>query len=223
MAKLYGVGVGPGESGLITLKAVKILKNADVIAVPSAGGARTAFDTAREFIDENKVLDCAVPMTKDKARLDAAYKKIADDIETRLKAGRDTAFITLGDPSVYSTYTRVRDILTKRGYACETVPAVTSFCAAAARLETTLCEGDEPLIIIPAGCKDIGSLLDQSGTKVIMKSGGKLGEIKALLSEKGLAGRAVMAEKCGMDGEKIYTDIETADNDKSYFSVIIVR
>lgn len=221
MAKLYGVGVGPGDSGLITLRAVKILKNADVIAVPEAGGT-VAYDIAREFIDSRKVIRCAVPMTKDAARLAAAYEKIAGDIEACLAAGKDTAFITLGDPSVYSTYTRLRDILTKRGRQCETVPAVTSFCAAAARLGTTLCDRNAPLVIIPAGCPDMDKLLDINGTRVIMKSG-RLADIKSVLREKGMLKNAVMVEKCGMDGEKIYTDIENTDDEKSYFSVIIVR
>ena len=224
MVKLYGVGVGPGERGLITQKAIEILEKADVIAVPvTGGGAGTAYGIARKYIDEKKVMECVVPMTRDKSELDTAYEKIAADIEKHLESGKITAFITLGDPSVYSTYTKVRSILTKNGYKTETIPAVTGFCAAAARLETTLCENEEPIIIIPAGSKNIGELLDISGTKVIMKSGGNLGGIKSLLKEKGLLKDAVMVEKCGMDGEAVYTDIENADDDKSYFSVIIVR
>lgn len=224
MARLYGVGVGPGDSELITLKALRVLESADVIAVPVTGsGSRTAYDIAKGYIRDKKILECTMPMTRDEKKLADAYKKAADDIFDCIRAGMDVAYITLGDPCVYSSFTRIRSALVQRCCAVETVPAVTSFCAAAARLEMPLCDGSEPLVIIPADCENTGSLLDIQGTKVIMKSGGRLGEVKALLTDKGLDGGAVMVEKCGMDGEKIYTDIEKTDSDKSYFSVIIVR
>ncbi len=221
MAKLYGVGVGPGDSELMTLKAVKILESADVVAVPVTGSTRTAFDIAKEYIDKNKVMECFIPMTRDKTALDAAYGKVIKDIEKQLSAGKSVAFITLGDPAVYSTYTRIGAAAAADGFETEMIPAVTSFCAAAAKFNAPLCEGSKPLFVIPADCADISILLKLDGKKAIMKAGGKFGEIKSLLNENGLLDTAKMAEKCGMDGEMLYTDLSFADENKSYFSVII--
>ncbi len=221
MAKLYGVGVGPGDSELMTLKAVRILESADTVAVPVTGSTRTAFDIAKEYIDKNKVMECFIPMTRDKTALDAAYGKVIKDIEEQLSAGKSVAFITLGDPAVYSTYTRIGAAVAKDGFETEMIPAVTSFCAAAAKFNMPLCEGSKPLFVIPAECADISNLLKLDGKKAIMKAGGRLGEIKELLAENGLLDTAKMAEKCGMDGEMLYNDLSAADENKSYFSVII--
>ena len=102
---LYGLGVGPGDPELLTLKAVRILKEADVIAVPDKGsGEKTALHIVEAYIQGKPLLPCATPMVRDQQVLDAAHHRIADSICALLEEGKTVAFITLGDPTVYSTY-----------------------------------------------------------------------------------------------------------------------
>jgi len=97
----YGVGVGPGDPELLTLKAAGILKKADVIAAPSGGERRMALEAAAAFIEGKPILDCPIPMSGEGGGPEAAYKKIADAICGLLAEGRTVAYVTLGDPSIY--------------------------------------------------------------------------------------------------------------------------
>ena len=138
--KLYGVGVGPGDPELLTKKAERVLREADVVAVPDKGaGEKTALNIVADIVGGKELLYCPTPMVRDRAVLDGCYEKIADDICALLDAGKVVAFITLGDPTVYSTYIYVHKKVLARGYAAELVPGVPSFCAVAARLNTSLC------------------------------------------------------------------------------------
>lgn len=147
---LYGVSVGPGDPENLTLKAVRVLKAADVIAAPSTGRNRqTALGIVADCIAGKPIVDCLTPMSKDLAVVARAHDKIADDICALLDEGKDVAFITLGDAGVYSTYYYTHERVVARGYRAEVVPGVTSFCDAAARLGRPLCEGSEPLLVVP--------------------------------------------------------------------------
>ena len=132
--KLTGVGVGPGDPELLTLKAVRVLREADVVAVPDKGaGERTALSIAAAHIQDKPILSCVTPMVRDKAALAEAHKAVADRLCALLEEGKRVAVITLRDPSIYSTYLYVHRLVLARGYAAELVPGVPSFCAAAAR------------------------------------------------------------------------------------------
>ena len=103
--KLYGVGVGPGDPELITQKAARIIRQAHVVAVPDrGGGGQTARAIAGELLEGKEILTCATPMVRDREKVQAAYRRAAEDICALLEAGKDVAFLTLGDPTVYSTY-----------------------------------------------------------------------------------------------------------------------
>lgn len=222
--RLYGVGVGPGDKELLTLKALRILHEADLIAVPlMRSGARTAYEIVEEYIKDKEIIEFMMPMTKELARLEENYGAIADRIEEFLKNGKNVAFITLGDVTVYSTYMQINRIILKRGYETELVPGITSFCAAAARLNMALCERDEPLIILPASYEETESMLDMHGTKVLMKASRQMGAVRDIIKEKKLAGSAVMVECCGMENERIYRNIDDIDDESSYFSIVIVK
>ena len=164
-----------------------------------------------------------MPMTKDKEHLKASHESGAELIINYLEKGKNTAFATLGDPSVYSTYMYVHRIVESKGYNVEMVPGITSFCASAARLNISLCDGDEPLIIIPANYKDNKELLKISGNKVLMKSGKKMGKVKQEIEECNLTDKTYMVENCGMEEEKIYKDFSKVSDESSYFSLIIVK
>lgn len=221
---LYGVGVGPGDPELLTLKALRILREADVIAVPDKGdGEGTAMNIVREHIQDKAVLRCATPMVRDHKLLSAAYDRIADDLCEHLTAGRNVAFITLGDPTVYSTYVYVHRRVLRRGFEAVLVPGVPSFCAVAARLNMSLCEHSERLLIVPASHKDVEDCLGVDANLVFMKAGREIGALRDKLKEHGLLERASMVSRCGMEGEEVFPRFADMDEDAGYFSVVIVK
>ncbi|MDE7315738.1 MAG: precorrin-2 C(20)-methyltransferase [Mucispirillum sp.] len=222
--KLFGVGIGPGDKELITIKAVNIIKNADVIALPDSFSSKNrAYEIVKEYITGKEIIYLPMPMTKDKEHLRQSHENGAELIINCLDKGKNVAFATLGDPSVYSTYMYVHRIVESKGYSVEIVPGVTSFCASAARLNISLCDGADPLIIIPANYKDNKELLQLSGNKVLMKSGRKMAKVKQEIAECGLTDKTYMVENCGMKEEKIYKDFSMAADESSYFSLIIVK
>lgn len=222
--KLYGVGVGSGDKELLTLKALRVLREADIIAVPlMKNGARTAYEIIEEHIKDKKVIEFFMPMSKNFDELEKNYSAISDSIEEYLTDGKVVAFITLGDVTIYSTYMQINRIICERGYATELVPGITSFSAAAARLNMALCERDEPLIVLPASYDKTEALIDIEGTKVLMKASRKIGAVRDMIKEKGLAESAVMVECCGMENERIYTNLDDVDDKSSYFSIIIIK
>ncbi len=220
---LYGVGVGPGDKKLLTLQAVETLQNADVIFVPNMGGENTALKIASEYIESKEKIYCELPMTRDKSLLKKSHEECADIICNRLIEGKNGAFITLGDPTVYSTYMYIHEIVLKRGFSAKIINGITSFCAAAAKLNISLCDGEEALHIIPASYKNTKELLKLRGNKVLMKSGKSIGEVVKNLDELNMLDNAKMVECCYMENEKLYTNLREINTDNSYFSVIIVK
>lgn len=222
--KLYGVGVGPGDPELLTLKALRIMKESDVIAVPGNEARESVayqiVEKAWPEIGDKPLLAVPMPMTKDAALLEESHTKGAALIQAELDEGRQVAFLTLGDPTVYSTYMYVHKKVLEAGYETEIVSGISSFCAVAARLNMSLVEKHEELHVIPSSYQ-IEDSLDFPGTKVLMKAGRKMKNVKELLQKKGAAG--VMIENCGMPGEAIYRSVEEIPEDAGYYSLIIVK
>lgn len=221
--KLYGVGVGPGDPELVTLKAARILRQADVIAVPDKGaGEKTALQIVKELVEGKPLLFCPTPMIRDKAQLDAGYEAVARQLAQQMDEGKTVAFITLGDPSIYSTYLYIHKKVLAMGYEAELVAGVPSFCAAAARLGQTLCEGEQRLLIVPASY-DAEDCMDIAANKVFMKAGKGIGRLKEQLADHGLLDRAAMVENCGMPGERVWPKLAQAEETPGYFSVVLVK
>lgn len=221
---LYGIGVGPGDPELLTVKAVRLLKEADVVAVPDKGsGEKTALAIVQEFVREEQLLLCPTPMVRDKAKLDAAYESIADTLCGLLDLGRKIVFITLGDPTVYSTYMYVHQRIAARGYEARLVPGVTSFCAAAARMGISLCEREERLLIVPASHKPIDDCLAMDANLVFMKAGREIGALQSALQKAGRLEGASLVENCGMEGERIYPRFADMEEASGYFSVVVAK
>ncbi|MFQ6832777.1 precorrin-2 C(20)-methyltransferase, partial [Butyricicoccus pullicaecorum] len=147
----------------------------------------------------------------------------ADDICALLDEGKNVAFLTLGDPAVYSTYWYVHRRVQARGYTVEIVPGVPSFCAAAARLGQALCEGSQMLHIIPASHSSTKEGLALSGNKILMKAGKSILEVRDLLEADGKLDSAALVERCSMEGERVVRDLRELDDPTGYFSVILVR
>lgn len=225
--KLYGVGVGPGDPELLTLKALRLIKENEVIAVPGkeiqASVAYQIVKGAYEELDEKTLIPVAMPMTKEPQVLKANHDKAADQVESYLKEGKNVVFLTLGDTTVYSTYLYVHKRILERGYEAEIVSGITSFCAVAARLNMGLVEADQPLHVIPATYKaqEMDEILELPGTKVLMKTGKKMKQVKESIEKSGQ--KAVMIENCGMPSEKIYRSAEEIPEDSGYYSLIIVK
>ena len=221
---LYGLGIGPGDPELLTLKAVRLIRENEVIAFPGEMPQETvAYKIAVQAVPElaeKELTALPMPMTKDPKVLEETHTHAADIVENFLKNGKNVVFLTLGDPTVYSTYLYVHIKILERGLKAEIVSGITSFCAVAARLNMGLVEKAEPLHVIPASYQ-IEEALKLPGTKVLMKAGRKMKEVKATLQEIGA--QAVMIENCGMPDEKIYANAEEIPENAGYYSLIIVK
>nr|WP_319487714.1 precorrin-2 C(20)-methyltransferase [uncultured Caproiciproducens sp.] len=224
---LYGIGVGPGDPDLITIKAIKTIRDCDVIAAPDTGKSRSvAFEIAKQAVPEiaqKEFAELAMPMTRDRKRLEKSHQQAADQVIVYLNQGKNVAFLTLGDPSVYSTYMYIHDLVCTAGYQAQMIAGVPSFCAVAAKLGISLTKADQPFYVIPASYRCLDEELDRKATKVLMKSGKAIEQVKNLLLEKKLLPNAKMVQKCGMKGERVFASLEEADNDAGYFSIIVVK
>lgn len=222
--KLVGVGVGPGDPELMTIKAVRVINESQVIAVPGDEAENSvAYQIASQScgdLEKKEIVAIPMPMTKDEDKLRQYHAAGAEVIKKYLNEGKQVAFLTLGDPTVYSTYLYLHKRLLAEGYAAEIVSGIPSFCAAAARLNIGLVEKAEALHVIPASYP-LEDALGLSGTKVLMKAGKKMGDVKQRLTAH-QAG-AVMVENCGMPREKIYLKTEEIPDAGSYYSLLIVK
>jgi len=226
--KLYGVGVGPGDPMLMTLKAVKCIEECDIIGIPAkAPGACTAWRIAAGAvtdIEDKEVLSVIVPMTKDYSLIEAAYDEGSERIRKVLDEGRNVAFLNLGDPTLYGTYMGIHKRITGMGYEAVIIPGVPSICAVAAKLGIPLGERSDEIHILPGsyGVEKIDSL---PGTKVIMKSAGRADDVVQYLEKARECGkcRVCAVTDCGMADEKVFTDIERMEERPGYFTTFIVR
>lgn len=235
---LYGVGMGPGDPALVTVGAVSILREAPVVAVPRAPGSEgpgAAFSIACRAVGENgldskEVVELSMPMTRDADVLARARSRAASSLADWLSNGLDVAFITLGDPLLYSTFSYLVPLVKALVPGCEirTVPGVTSMCTSASASLTPLAEGDDRVAIIPAtsGLDSVRSALETFDTVVLMKVNRKYDELVSLLREMDLYSGSVFASKVGWEGEELVTrELASAPSDGKvdYFSMIIVK
>lgn len=223
-SKLFGLGVGPGDPELITLKAMRLVEESQVIAFPGTcpedSVAYKIVKQAYPRLDEKELLPVHLPMTKNAEKLEDSHVAGARAVAEKLEEGKQVAFLTLGDPTVYSTYLYIHKKVQQMGYPVEIVPGITSFCAVASRLNMGLVEKAEPLHVIPASYQ-IEDALKLPGTKVLMKAGKKMGAVKEQLVK--LKESAVMIENCGMENEKIYRGSKEIPDSSGYYSLIIVK
>ena len=220
----YGVGVGPGDPELMTLKACRLIRENDVIAVPGkvpeeAVAYKIAAGAVPEIADKEPV-PVNMPMVRDADLIAKAHRQAADIIEKYLDEGKNVIYITLGDSTIYCTFSYIQHILETDGYTAELVSGIPSFCAAAARLGVSLTEWQEPLHVIP-GLHNTEGTLEWPGNYVIMKSASKTREVKEMLGRSGYDVQAV--ENCSMDNEKVYRSLEEIPDDAGYFSLIIAK
>lgn len=223
---LFGVGVGPGDSELMTLKSCRIIRENDVISFPGKSASDSqAYKIALRAVPEiaqKTLIPLYFPMSMDLKVQTECHQKAAAKLESFLEKGKNVVYLTLGDVSVYSTFSYLQKIIENDGFQTELVSGVTSFSAAAARLKISLAEWREPLFIIPAlHHLDDDSLLNLHGNFVLMKSGSKMAEVKEKLKNHGFDVK--MAENVGMENEKIYQNLDEIPDNAGYFSLIIAK
>lgn len=225
----YGIGVGPGDPELLTLKAVNLIKQADIIIAPKTEKKEesTALAIAKPHIQaETTVMDMVFPMVYNPAALNEAWQSNRDAICDLLANGKKVVFLTLGDPMLYSTYIYVFNLLKDCGYAIETVPGITSFCAIGSRLGFPLAEGNDVLSVIPATAEDavLDKALATADSAVVLKVNRNFDSLVEKLDKSGLLANAVMVTKCGHEDEEIVTDLRAAGGQKvNYLSAIVTR
>lgn len=226
---LYGIGVGPGEAELMTLKALRCIRESDVVILPAASAEEChAYRTVWQVFPEiaEKVILCrAFPMNKDKVLLREFHDVLAEEIRELLEEGKKIAFLTIGDPAVYATYSYVHSRIAEQGLQAEMVSGVPSFCAAAAALGISLADNKEQIHIIPASyqTEELERTLELSGTKVYMKAGSKFAGLKEILKKNNDRIEVFAVSNCGMDNEILCRGPEELTDDSGYLTIVIVK
>lgn len=233
LGTLYGVGAGPGAPDLLTLRAVRLLESADVLALPRSSdfGASVAWDIVAPVVGKKPGqtrLHLTFPMSKDAAIVRTHVERAVGAIGRELTAGRSVAFVTEGDPSVFSTFGYVREEALRRwpSLRVEVVPGITSITSVAMVGEVSLADGQERVAIVPAtyGVDDLVDLLRAFDTVVLMKLGSELPVILEALEATGLTERAFFVSKATMREERLVRDVRTLRGEHGgCFAMMIVR
>lgn len=228
MAKFYGVGTGPGASDLLTIRGKEVIEKVDCLYTPEPkkGGKSLALAIVTPYLREGLTIKQRhFPMVKDWAEKRSAWKEIAEEIITDVKSGLDVAFVTLGDPMVYSTYSYLLERMTDQ-IETETVPGISSFCQISNALQIPLVIDEESYAVLPATADEavIRTALEQLSTVILMKVSLALPKLMKLLNESDLLGQTVLVSDSSMTSEKIMIGLnELSDQEQlSYFSTMIV-
>jgi precorrin-2/cobalt-factor-2 C20-methyltransferase len=233
LGTLYGIGIGPGDPDLLTLKGARILSQCRHVFVPKARPATGSL--ARTIAQPHlrpdaEIRELVFPMTSDRSELATCWDDSAEAVAAVLRQGEDACFLTLGDALLYSTYVyllrALKSILPE--VTVMTVPGITALSAAAALTDFPLGEGKAPVTIVPTA-DDFGTLrraLSLGGTVVLMKIGRRLQAVLDLLEETERIDRGVFVSRVGLDGQRIETDLRELRHesaDAGYLSVVLLE
>ena len=225
---LNGIGVGVGDPQMMTLKAVDAIRKSDVICLPRKDKEQCmAYKIARGAvpeIDEKEIYCFDFEMTKDRDQLDKIHQNIYDSIIDFMDSKKTVSFLTIGDPTVYSTFSYIAKRAKDDGLEVKIINGITSFCACAASLGISLCDSDSQLHIIP-DVKHLKDSLDLPGTKVIMKCSRHVEYIKECLREYEKEGKIEVyaVSDCGSEDEKKYYGTEELPCDGNYMMTMIIK
>ncbi|MEU9914641.1 precorrin-2 C(20)-methyltransferase [Streptomyces sp. NPDC051001] len=234
-SKLVGVGVGPGDPELVTVKGVNALRAADVVVVPvmaapdgKDGGERgRAEATVLHYVGQEKVVRVVFALNErtDRARRETAWDAAGERVAQLLAEHSRVAFATIGDPNVYSTFTYLAQTITELvpGTVVETVPGITAMQDLAARSGAVLTEGTEPLTLVPvtAGAAALKEALAGPGTVVAYKFGRQAQEVAEALRETGRIDDAVWGSALGLPEESVRPANELGEAALPYLSTLI--
>jgi precorrin-2/cobalt-factor-2 C20-methyltransferase len=228
-ARLVGVGVGPGDPELMTVKGVNVLRNADAVVVPvmDTGERGRAEATVLHHVDSAKVVRVVFALNErsDRARRESAWDAAGRRVAGLLRAHGTVAFATIGDPNVYSTFGYLARTVGElvAGVTVETVPGITAMQDLAARGGIVLTEGTEPLTLVPvtAGSAVLKEALEGPGTVVAYKFGRLAAEVAGVLRDTGRTEGAVWGSALGLPQESIRPAAELDDGPLPYLSTLI--
>lgn len=226
---LVGVGVGPGDPELLTLKGVRVLLMAGTVFVPVAdlGQPGRAEAVVARHVPVERIRRLPFSLDADPSERDAVWAGAAQEVAGALAEGGTAAFATIGDPNVFSTFAYLA-AATRRllpGLVVETVPGITAMQDLAARTGTILCEGDEVLTLLPftAGPERFAESLDRSEVVVCYKGGSSLAQVLGVVEASGRLGEAVYGARLGLAGEEVRSALEmTGTGTGPYLSTVIV-
>lgn len=225
--KLIGIGVGPGDTELLTLKAAKVLETVPVIFSPKSSKEKEsiALSIVRPIIKKRKdykrlmIVEPIFPMIENKEELEKVWTSASEMIAQYLNSGRDVAFITLGDSSIFSTYSYVQKKL-KGQYEIETIPGITSFTACAATRNEALVEQNDILTIVPKIDERLEEVLEYSNSIVLMKASRNTSKLESTIKENDRPKEIYSVQNCTRENEKI---IEGFSHEKPYLTTTIIK
>lgn len=229
LGTFYGIGVGPGDPELLTVKAINALKKIDVLIAPKTEkkSDSVALGIVQPYLKSSvEIIYQTFPMVKDFAEEKEIFEANKEEILRELRGGKNVGFATLGDPMFYSTYIYIFKLLEPCGIKIVTIPGVPAFLAIAAQIGRPLAYGNDILTIIPATAEldAIKNFLDKADATVLMKVYKNFPEIVDALKINGMIDEAVLVSRCGLDDEKIITDIAAhKDEHLNYLSTILTR
>ncbi|GEM_PF-81085 len=228
---LYGVGTGPGDPLLLTVRASQVIQKVEDIFYPSSSGTdeSMALNIIEPYLRENvKFHTLFFPMTKDKLELEQSWDLAAKNVAAILSQGRDAVFVTLGDPMIYSTYFYLLKTLRAQYPAAhwETIPGISSFQAAASMIDSAISEGKDRVALVPVN-RDVSNVedaLDQFETVVLFKVGSKLPKVLEILERKNLLECGSLFSYLGTPEQLIERDLKTVKREKiGYMSLMIIK
>jgi precorrin-2/cobalt-factor-2 C20-methyltransferase len=228
---LYGVGVGPGDAELVTIKATKVLGRVAVVfaAASSDNDYSLAVEIVAPYLRQGVPVEhLGFPMSRDKTVLASAWEENGRTVAEALRQGNDAAFVTLGDPLIYSTFGYLMETVrrTDPDIPIRIIPGVTSYQAGAAAAGRVLAEADESYAVISgaAGARKLKQVIDHVDSVVMLKVYRNYKEILHTLEEQGLTGGSVLISRCGLKGEEIVRDLKDRDDTPPpYLSHLIIR
>ena len=225
----YGIGVGPGDPELLTVKAIEALKKIDVLIAPKTEkkSDSVALSIAQPYLKPTvEIVYQTFPMVKYFAEETEIFESNKAEILSILRGGKNVGFATLGDPMFYSTYIYIFRLLEPCGVKIVTIPGVPAFLAIAAQIGRPLAYGNDILTIIPATAElaAIENFLAKADATVLMKVYKNFPEVVDALKIHGMIDDAVLVSRCGLDDEKIITDVAAHKEEHlNYLSTILTR
>jgi precorrin-2/cobalt-factor-2 C20-methyltransferase len=223
--KLFGVGVGPGDPELLTLKAVRILHECPVISYVSARGQPSVARriAAQHLLPGRLEINLALPMQPLPELAEAAYDEGASRIGSELERGHDVAVLCEGDPLVYGSFAYLFDRLGER-YPTEVVPGVVSFTAAAAAARRPLVGRTQTMAVLPATLpRDVlAAQIGRTDAAAILKLGRHLAKVREVVAELGLLEQAVYVEHASGVRERVVRLVDLSADEAPYFSLLLL-
>ena len=226
----YGIGVGPGDPELLTVKAIKAIEQVDVLIAPKTEkkDGSVALTVAKPYLKKDvEIVYQVFPMVKGFAENSTdAWESNKQEILELLRAGKNVAFLTIGDPMFYSTYIYVFRLLENEGVDIQTIPGIPAFAAIGSQLGYPIVEGDDVLSIIPATAspEKVEKAMQAADNVVLMKVYKNFEEVADMLDKNEMAEQAVLVSRAGLDDEKIIYDVLAHKKDKlNYLSTILTR